>query len=505
MPPVATRHLSSGTTPSERRLHELCQKSFLRLWSYSNVFRDQGRQRGRGHGKEVCDTIVIFDDRVILFSDKSCAYPTTGDAALDWQRWYARAITKSADQLFGAERWLRQAPARLYLDPECTRPLPILLNTASAKFHRVAVAMGAGLACRAYHGGSGSLIFVLGARRGGKPTEPFVLDEIDARGLVHVFDDATLDVTLSYLDTITDFLEYLDWKERLVTDNQLAVSEGEENLVALFLSTKCAGRGLPEKQNADCQYVVADDLWDGVTQEDWFHALQRSYQTSYLWDRLIDHFAAAVLDDQMLSFGTTSAPTDHERRVRALARLSRVTRIGLAESLIEVTATVRPGEVRARTALPEGRPDTGIILIVTRFDGAPYSTYDEYRAERQWWLRVYCMSLKSKKPKLAHVVGIALDADILPNGEFITRSEDVFYIGPEDWTESLAAEAHAMQKETGVLSSRLRKSSPRGFQQVYEALGQPVRRTPPATRKVGRNEPCPCRSGKKFKRCHGRA
>jgi uncharacterized protein YecA (UPF0149 family) len=28
--------------------------------------------------------------------------------------------------------------------------------------------------------------------------------------------------------------------------------------------------------------------------------------------------------------------------------------------------------------------------------------------------------------------------------------------------------------------------------------------TPPARAKVGRNEPCPCDSGKKFKRCCGR-
>ena len=31
--------------------------------------------------------------------------------------------------------------------------------------------------------------------------------------------------------------------------------------------------------------------------------------------------------------------------------------------------------------------------------------------------------------------------------------------------------------------------------------GEPVVRE---TRKVGRNEPCPCGSGKKFKHCHGR-
>jgi preprotein translocase subunit SecA len=33
------------------------------------------------------------------------------------------------------------------------------------------------------------------------------------------------------------------------------------------------------------------------------------------------------------------------------------------------------------------------------------------------------------------------------------------------------------------------------------ATAEPVKRPPPAV--VGRNEPCPCGSGKKFKHCHG--
>ena len=53
--------------------------------------------------------------------------------------------------------------------------------------------------------------------------------------------------------------------------------------------------------------------------------------------------------------------------------------------------------------------------------------------------------------------------------------------------------------------------SPEGFAWVYEALGddagappqlppQPVHTGP----KVGRNDPCPCGSGKKYKYCHGK-
>jgi hypothetical protein len=58
---------SEGLTESERYLANLCEKSFLSLWSYPNVFRDQGRNEGKGDGKELCDLLVVFDRDVIIF------------------------------------------------------------------------------------------------------------------------------------------------------------------------------------------------------------------------------------------------------------------------------------------------------------------------------------------------------------------------------------------------------------------------------------------------------
>jgi hypothetical protein len=48
---------AEGVTDSERYLGRLCEHSFLSLWSYPGVFRDQGRRDRRGDGKEVCDLL----------------------------------------------------------------------------------------------------------------------------------------------------------------------------------------------------------------------------------------------------------------------------------------------------------------------------------------------------------------------------------------------------------------------------------------------------------------
>ena len=88
-------------------------------------YRDQGKTGKGGDGKEVCDLLVVFGSHVIIFSDKDCTFPNTGNLAIDWCRWYRKAIEKSADQVYGAERWITKYPDRLFLDRSCTRPFPI--------------------------------------------------------------------------------------------------------------------------------------------------------------------------------------------------------------------------------------------------------------------------------------------------------------------------------------------------------------------------------------------
>ena len=86
--PVVLR--SRGTTPAERYLSRLCEQTFLSLWSYPGIYRDQGNTRG-GDGKEVCDLLVVFGNDIVIFSDKDCSFPSSGDIRMDWSRWFRRA------------------------------------------------------------------------------------------------------------------------------------------------------------------------------------------------------------------------------------------------------------------------------------------------------------------------------------------------------------------------------------------------------------------------------
>ena len=252
---------SEGVTSSERYLQRLCERTFLRLWSYAGVYRDQGRSGGKGDGREVCDLLVVFGDHILLFSDKFCAYTDTGDPGVDWSRWYKKAVRKSADQLWGAEGHLLTYPDNLYVDRACTQRFPIPLPDRSrAIIHRIAVAHGAAEHCRAHFGGgSGSLM--LNASVVGD-AELFTIGQVAlAKGFVHVLDDTTLDIILDTLDTISDFVAYLTRKERFLTGARMIFAAGEEDLLAYYLRYT--------DDNGEHDFVAPDgtgrlDEYDGV-------------------------------------------------------------------------------------------------------------------------------------------------------------------------------------------------------------------------------------------------
>lgn len=208
-------HKAEGVTPTEKYLNSLCERTFLSLWSYPGIFRNQ-KQKGVGDGKELCDMLVVFDEHILIFSDKHCSFPSTGNLELDWQRWCKTAIKKSADQAWGAERWLRCYPKNVYLDRICTNAFPFDIPSQNfAKYHLIVVAHGSEDRCKAEFGGSGSLMFVSSLGKDGNKEElsskPFTFGDLDkTKTFVHVLTESTLDILLQTLDTLSDFVGYLE-------------------------------------------------------------------------------------------------------------------------------------------------------------------------------------------------------------------------------------------------------------------------------------------------------
>jgi len=210
---------ADGITESERYLKRLCDQTFLSLWSYPGVYSDEGLVKSK-QGKEVCDLLAVFDNHIIIFSDKDCQFPNSGDIGVDWDRWFKKSIQKSAKQLWGAEGWIKKYPEHLFLDNLCTQSFPLYIpDVKTAKFHLIAVAHSSSTRCSQEFPGTGSLKIKTSIKGNNHFVQngggsPFCIGDIDPnRTFVHILDDISLDSVLNTLDTVSDFVTYLTKKE----------------------------------------------------------------------------------------------------------------------------------------------------------------------------------------------------------------------------------------------------------------------------------------------------
>jgi hypothetical protein len=366
---------SEGLTPSERNLARLCERSFLRLWSYPNVYRQPG--------KELCDVLVVFREHIIIFSDKSCQFPNTGDVARDWARWFKRAVQQSAQQVYGAERWLRQQPGRLFLDAKCDQQFPFALPPASdARFHRVVVALNTSDRCKDFFGdASGSMVIRTDIVGDVHREHPFTIGQIDPdRGYVHVFDDVTLDIVLRELDTISDFTDYLTRKEAVVRSGRMFAAAGEHEVLAHYLT----------ELNEDGKHDIVlppgpegvwfeQGAWAAMSSNLRYGAKKSADRASYAWDELIEKFTTHMTAGT-LSVGRDRPLSDHERAVRMMAGEDRLTRRSLVAALFNLLTITPDGRSAARFVWYQQAPDRAYQFLIC--PQKPDEPYDQYRERR---------------------------------------------------------------------------------------------------------------------------
>jgi hypothetical protein len=395
-----------GFTTSERYLANLCEKSFLSLWSYPSIFRDQGKSgnASSSDGKEVTDSIVIFGDHVIIFSDKDCQFIDYGDPILNWKRWYKKAILKSAEQVWGAERWIKNHPDRLFIDNKCQHKLPFEVPTADKiNVHRIVVAHNISDECKRVNNGSGSLRIdtaIVGKahfeNQNGLEVQSCAIGMVDpTRGYVHVLDDVTLEILLNNLDTITDFIQYLERKEKLVLQRSIRViAAGEEDILAYYLKD-IDEEGKHEfilQPNIDT-FHLQEGIWEEFSKSRQFTRQQEEDERSYAWDRLIE-FVSEHFTRNTLYFSTDPSFKSTEFQLRTLAQESRLGRRILADALFGLASKsakeLAPYHIRVLDS--DTSPKICYVFFLLDFTLAP--DYTTYRDMRRRFIETVCRIVK---------------------------------------------------------------------------------------------------------------
>ena len=483
---------SEGVTPSEQYLKRLCDRSFLSLWSYPGVYRDQGRINAKGDGKELADLLVVFENHILIFSDKHIHFEETENIEVGWGRWFRKAVLASAKQVWGAERWIREFPHRLFLDRGCQTPFPIEVpDPNKAIFHRIVVAHDASRVCRLRFGGSGSLMLdshLIGEEQ--HLRKPFVIGRIDGtKGYVHVFDDTSLDVVMGYLDTVSDLVSYLTKKERFLTGAIHVRAAGEEELLGEYVKwlNKDGEHDFVIPQDVD-HVLFPEGMWQTFLSSQERKAQLKANEVSFLWDEITEKFLHHLMSGTQYSCNDPRI-REQEKSFRWLARECRTRRRMLARGLLEVLEKT-PWDHRATRIIKPSRPGDPyfVFLLLPYYHGLAES---EYRQARAALLREHMLVVKLQYPDARHVVGIATETRLRDD----YRSEDFLHVDVTEWNADLEALAQRSKDDLGIFTN---VTTSIGREQEYPVDIQKGKRAV-----LSRNSPCFCNSGKRFKRCHG--
>lgn len=422
---------SSGVTPTEKMLAEFCERSFLKLWSYPNPYKDDNH--------ELCDLLAVFGNYVFIFFDREnvLSEDPDKDPTVLWDRWKRSVIDRQTGTAHGAERYIRSGRP-IFLDPKCTMPFPLAIDRSTAIIHKIIVAHGAKEACeRASPQNVYGSLAITYSEIDGSPTAPFHI-HIDKRKPVHILDSHNMPIVLGELDTVSDFAAYLDEKTRAISAFDCLTYCGEEDMLAHYLLNYDATTKrhvIGPKGDSVNGVLIGEGEWHDFRQADVYKNTKREDRISYFWDQLIQRTCQNSLNGTL---GGNSDLLRDQSAIYEMVKEPRFMRRALAEKML--SAVERFPDVgplsRQVTFLQSFEPNVGYVLLQLR---TPPAFHDEpdYREKRRAVLEIACGAAKNKFPHLVKVIGICIEAPKFSDGP---DGEDFLLMLCETWTDEMKAQ-----------------------------------------------------------------
>lgn len=476
-----------GVNDSERELGAVSESTFLSLWSFPCVYTSEGLAK-KGIGVELIDLVVYFDNTLILFSDKNIAFQEGNDLAVAWPRWHKKSVIKSAGQLHGAEKAIRERPKEIFLDKKCTQPFPYDLSSPELKIHLVAVTYNSSGPAKKYFASlgagdssSGSLMSSFRLPLDKVLKSPFVVNDIDpCKTFVHVLGIESLRLLLSELMTIKDFVSYLESKEEAIRERSLAIVAGEEDLLGHYLfETSGQGYGKIEIPVSGADMIVPEGEWASFNDslEGLAHRARKAQ--SRPWNAILRTFSDSV-SGALVGEGAHLPLSMHEQAVRSLASENLFARASLAKALMDKYDSVPVNIRSSRLVYSPGNADRLYVFLMYPRNTEDYAAY---REERYACMQLYALVAMYQHPKAKEIVVLGADC----KGSVGSSETLIVVDGSVPLTAEGRRDAIKVMRHHNILNEML----------------TPVRQ-PPAfytEQKISRNEPCPCNSGKKYKKC----
>lgn len=422
---------SSGVTETERMLAEFCERSFLKLWSYPNPFKDSK------NGHELCDLVAVFGDYIFIFFDRENQIPDVPDKdpQILWDRWKKNVIDRQVKTAHGAEQYIKSGRP-IFLDAKRTRPFPLAIDPQKAIIHKIVVAHGAKKACeRASDQNVYVSLAISYCETDVNQTQPFII-EIDRRNPVHIFDSHNFSIVLGELDTVSDFSNYLDEKLRAVAKFDSLLYCGEEDLLGHYLlnyDEETERHIIGTNRDDVNSMMIGEGEWNNFIKTDLYKNTKEEDRISYFWDELIQRTCQNALNGAL---GGNSDILRGQSAIFEMVKEPRFVRRALADRIRRTIMNFPddPGQfTRQVTFLPSHLPDVGYVFFQLRVSEA-YRKQPDYLDKRRTLLKIACGAAKNKFPQLTKVIGIGMDA---PKFAGDTNSEDFILLPCETWPDDM--------------------------------------------------------------------
>lgn len=444
---------SSGFTEGEKQVAELCEHSFLKLWSYPNLFKQQG--------KELCDNLILFGDTIILISEKTKtpfeydyslygdedAKKPIGERHIDilWRRW-SKELKSSEDQLNGAERWIKKYPDQIYLDSKCQNKFPLKIsNIENIKFIKISVINGLNKvndlreqAC------NNELAYEL-------PSD-MMLFKMDLNNIIHLLDDYTFPIIMKELDTVTDFILFFQKKEDLLKSGKCLLGILDLDLLPIYLTNIdyekcCFCLGELEQKAKKADFIIIDnpiDPYPEFIKEKRYIDFRNSLKNSYLWDRLINSCSQDAFDDVLIE-GNDLDKVDTILRI--MASETRLSRCELSKLYMDVIYSFDISRLYKGRAV-QSLCNKEIMYVFLQVSKQDDETHEEYRKRRCKLAEMYCWAINANNDIIKHIVVIA--SEPVKYNQYLSRDFILYtcqLLSPEE-----KIEIFKMQKELNILN-----------------------------------------------------
>lgn len=319
---------SYGSTPTEKFLSSLCENTFLKIWSYPNLYKKKG--------DELCDLLAVFENHIFIFQDKNISFSEGKSIDLAWERWSRRAIEEQIKQLNRAKNWIINYPDKIFLDAKCTKPFPVKIPSENVYIHKILIAHGAKEVCeKSYDGNAPPSLAICYGEKFPDQSYPFLL-YLDNKDPIHVFDSFNLEIILSELDTFYDFKGYLVTKEYAIKKLKYLAYHGEENLLGYYFNN------FDEQKNkysieindkkVDGVLIADDKVWKNLINSAPYFRRKEANKISYLlWDKFIQTTCQNALDGILLGNGNIF---NGKSAVYEMAKEPRFTRRALSDHML---------------------------------------------------------------------------------------------------------------------------------------------------------------------------